>query len=356
MRSYSDRVDAYLAELAPLLAGRARWRRRALAELRDHLLCELERRLADGQSMPEAVAAALACLGDVRTVAAGFAETRARRACERAERLALTSVLAFAALFVVSTQVDLRADGALQDGAAGAVGWIASQVASVAVAVAWLRGRQLHSAVRASADALGVSLRAAAVAVGCASLALCLDAIALLGSALGSPSGHALAVGLAVAVGATVIAALSVASATAQVRRLRRLDDADDRAASALEDLRGVTLGAFEHAEALCKRHSGRLAAVVAGVAAFVDRALTSALGHRSATAGAVGSAAGAVLALASLREHGLGGGAHQALLSLAAAGVVFALEASAVVVSVFLFDRLLRLWPADARNRRTVV
>jgi len=350
-------LGAYLAELSPLLTGSARRRRRILAEISDHALSELEARRSGGQAEPEAAAAVLACVGDARTVAAGFAETGARRACERAEHLVLASVLAFGTLFVLSTQVaDLRAGSALARGAAPAVGWIASQVAPVAVAIAWLRGRRLRSAARATVGALSLSLRAAALAVGFASVALSLDALALLGSSPSSPTAPAFGFGLVVAAGVTVIAALSVACATAQVRGLRRLDDeGDDRAASALEELGWAMRGAVERAEALCERHPGRLPAAVAAAAGFVDRALTWALARRAGTAAAVGAAAGAVLAAGSLREHGLAGGAHQALLAVVAAGVLFALEASAVIASVYLFDRLLRLWPPAARRGRQV-
>jgi len=348
-------LDIYLAELSPLLAGSARWRRRILAELGDHTLSELEARLSAGQAEPEAVAAVLSCVGDTGTVAAAFAEARARRESERAERLTLTSVLAFGALFVLSTQVaGIRAHTTLGHGAAASVGWIATQIAIVAVVVAWLRGRRLRSAARASVGGLVLALRAAAVAVGSASVAVSFDAIALLGSPVASPTARALGFGLAVACGATVAAALSVACATAHVRRMSRLIAGDEPAASALEELAWAAREAVERAEALSAKHRGRLSAAVAA-AAFADRVLAWALGRRAGTAASVGVVAGAVLAVGSLREHGLAGGAHQALLSVVAAGVVFALEAIAVISAVYMFDRLLRLWPSDAQRRRQV-
>jgi hypothetical protein len=85
----------------------------------------------------------------------------------------------------------------------------------------------------------------------------------------------------------------------------------------------------------------------------LLDRVVNWALWHRAGAAVVAGMGAGSGLALASLREHGLGGTPHQTLLSAAAAAVQFGLEGGAVVVSVYLFDRMLRLWPHRAGRVR---
>lgn len=354
MSGANPALEAYLSELAPLLTGRAR-RSRAVAEIRDHLSCEFEARLRDGQAAPDAAAAALSCVGDARMVAAGFAEARVRRTFARAERLTLICVLAFGALFLLSTQVaNVRDHSAFSHGPAEAVGWIASQVAGTAMAIAWLRGRRLRSATGTDAGVLGLSLRAAAVAVGSAALTLGLDTAAVLGAS--QRTTDALGLSLAVVVGVTAVAGVSVGCAAVDARRLRRLGGGSGGAASALEDLHRAALGALERADALCEQRPGRVHTAIAGTAAAADSALTWALARRGRAAAVVGAAAGAAPALASLREHGLAGGARQALLAALAAGVLFTLEAGAVVVSVYLFDRLLRLWPSGYRQSRQPV
>ncbi|MGI8577634.1 MAG: permease prefix domain 1-containing protein [Nocardioidaceae bacterium] len=344
-------LAAYLTELSRLLDGSApRRRRRITAEIRDHLLSEMEANVADGRPEPEAAAAALSCIGSARGVAAGFAEMRARHAVERAEQLTLASVLAFGALFVVSTQVAaFRDQSALARSLADPLGWIAVQISTVAVVIAWLRVLRLRSSTRASARDLVLTLRAVAVAAGTAGVALGLDLIEALGGASSSRTAPALGTGLAVAGIVAMLALLSVTFAAASVHRLSRVDDSRDaHGRCALEEVRWATTAAAERAEALGQRHGRLVTTAVCAAATTADRTLSWALGRKWHCSAALAAAAGAALAVGSLREHGLAGGPHQALLSIAAAGVLFAAEAGAVVASVYAFDRLLRLWPPN--------
>jgi hypothetical protein len=370
-------LEAYLSELSSLLPSANR--RRAVAEIRDHVLSEVESRLADGHAEPEAVAAALSCVGDARRVAAGFAHDRARRAVTRSESVTLACVLVFGALFVLSTQVTgVAGRSAFTQGAPGAVGWIASQIAVAAGVIAWLRGRWMRRIGRTSAgeqasaghatsagdgtsagdatsaDALALLLRAAVVAVGSVTVAVVLDALAVLGSS--ARTSGALGTGLAVAASAAVAAACSLVWAAGCVFRLHRLDrhGGEGGGASALEVLRWATLDAAEVAAARCERYPGGIRAATA-IAAAIDRTLRWTLRGRARTAVAAGAFAGAALAATSLHEHGLGGGGRHALPALAAGAVVFAVEASAVIVAVYLFDRVLRLWPPGGRRDRQV-
>jgi hypothetical protein len=307
MSASDPAVDAYLAELSPLLGGTARWRRRVLAEVEDHALSALES--GRDEELPA-----------VGVVAAGFAETLARRAFGRAEEW----TLGCAAAFVVSTQTWNVG------GVPGAAGWITSQIAAAAAVITWLRWRRLRPAATVSVGALALSIRSAALAVGSVLVALALDAPAVLGSA-----SRTVEIGLAVTGGLAVVALYFVVCADGCRRRMRRLGHrGGEPPASALEVLRWAVLD-------------------VGGFGA-VDRILGWALAGRMRTSAVVGAVAGAALAGASLREHGLAGGTHQALLSMLAAGVLFAIEGGAVVVSALLFDRLLRLWPpADQAGRR---
>lgn len=355
MTARHQALDVYLTELSPLLTGPAHERRRSLDEIQDHILSEVEERQADGQAEPAAVTAALSRVGDARTVAAAFAEVRARRAFERATHLTLAAVVAFGALFVLSTQVtDLRAQGIFTQGVAGVVGWFASQVAAVAVVIAWLRSRRLRAAAQAGPAALFLSLRAAAVAAGSALVALGLDAVAAFGPWRAAPVGYVIGAVLALALASALAAALSVALAAIRVRPLTRLDDGRaDTGASALEELRWATLGALERADAGSRRTPGMLRGAAAATADVADRTLTWALARRARTAALVGAAAGAILAMGSLHEHGLVGGPRSALLSVGAAALIFAVEAGAVIASVYLLDGALRLWPARAHTRQ---
>ena len=339
-------VEAYLSELSALLSGPARWRARIVAEIRDDVLCELEARLADGQPAPAAAVAVVDGAGAARVVAARFAEVRARWSVGRAAQVTVGCALAFGALIVLPAQYSgAGAHSVIATGAAGAAGWFAAQIAAVAAVITWLRVRRLRTAERPSARALTMALRAAAVAVGCAATALVLDASAVLRASVPVPA--ALGARLTVAGAVAVLAGFCLAHGTAQVRRFRRLaDDRESRAASALEMLRSVARQLAERTDRWCAMHPGRVGPAVTATMAVADRVLVWAMACRARASATLATAAGGLLALASLHEHGVTGGLHQVLLASAAAAVLFAAEAAAVVVAVYAFDRLVGLWP----------
>ena len=340
-------IEAYLSDLAALLGGPARRRARIVAEIRDHLLCEFEARLAGGQPAPAAAAAVVATVGDARTVATGFAELRACWSVEGAARLAVGCVVTLAALIMLPARFgNAGAHTVTTAGASGAAVWLAVQVAGVCAVIAGLRGRELRTPERPSVGALTLSVRATAVAVGCTALTLGLDAWAVLRPP--AEGSTAVAAGLAVAGAVAAVSGAFLVYATAQVNSLRRLGTtAGGRAGSAVEMMRSTTRRLTEGVDSWCAAHPGRIGPAAAAALAAADRLLVWALAHRALASATVAAAAGGALALASLHEHGLAGGLHQVLLASAAAGVLFAVESAAVLVAVYAFDRLLGLWPS---------
>jgi hypothetical protein len=336
-------VDRYLAELSALLPASTVPRQAVIAEIRDHLLCELEMRLAAGQSATAAANDAVARVGDARTVAASFVEVITRRAVARAEQLATVSVLASGVIVLFSSRIAI-APGTIIGAVAGVVGWFAAQVSAVALVVVWLRGQRLRAYRHAGAGIIGLSLRALAVAVGAAAVAVGFDLAAVIRADPWLQLRPAIGLGFAVV--GTAAAAISLVRAARRAGQLRGLDSAETSGASALEDLRWTAHRIVEPVGIW----RGRPAAVAT---LLLDRAVNWALRHRAGAAVVAGMGAGSGLALASLREHGLGGTPHQTLLSAAAAAVQFGLEGGAVVVSVYLFDRMLRLWPHRAGRVR---
>jgi hypothetical protein len=340
-------LDEFLGELSCLLPVRGSQRARALAEIEDHLLCAVEEGLAEGQSRPDAVVASLSRVGGARAVAASFAGPRAEHAVARAQLLTATCVLAFLVLFTLASQVTgMPAHHAIGAGAAAAVGWFAWQIAGAAGVVAWLHRRRPRAG-DLGPSALALSLRAAAVAVACVSVALATDVVTLAGSQLSSRAGQGVAGGIGAAAVITAVTVCFLCRAAASVRSLRRLQPRNEPGPSALEELHDLARRRAARAAAAYAARFGPLPAALLAWAQRADRALRWMLARRRRAAAALGTLAGAGLAAGSIGEHGFGGGPRDALLTIAAAATVFAIEAVAIVICARVFDRLLHLWPS---------
>jgi hypothetical protein len=327
-------LAAYVRELAVLLPGPRRRRERILAEVEDHLHAHADALLAAGRPEHEAVAAAPASFGEPALVAASFTEGTARRTLAGASFGVGVTVAGFAAGFAVLTQLPGAASASpIDDGPAGAIGFVAVQLAIVAAAVGLLRGLALRSCVRADAASLAMAVRANALSAGTAAIALGVDGAALArhGSPGTTTTASAIAIGLLAAVALSTLARLAWAGA--QVRRLGALEPPAQPAVSALEQLALVS-----------ERFPDPLAR-------SAGAALGWAAGRRAACIGLVAAVPSSALAAASLREHGIPHGAGALGAELLAAAVVFGIELVAVMACAYGFDRLLGLWPARSRS-----
>jgi HAAS len=326
-------ISDYLRELAVALPGPRRRRERILAEVEDHLHAHADALVIAGHPERSAVAGALESFGEPRLVAASFAEGVARRSLAVAGSGVALTVAGFAAGVAVLTQIPgVAAASPLDDGPAGVIGFFAVQLAIVAAAIALLRALTLRSVVRADASELALALRANALAVGTAAVALGADAAALAGHWRPGATATASAIVLGVLVAAVLWTLARLAVAGGQVRRLRALDAPAAPAMSAIEQLAVL---------------AERLPAPFVGAA---RGALGWAAGRRSACIALVAAMPAALLAAASLREHGIPDGVGGLARELLAAAVLFGLELAAVMVCAYGFDRLLGLWPRRAR------
>jgi len=326
-------ISDYLRELAVALPGPRGRRERILAEVEDHLHAHADALVTAGHQEQTAVAGALESFGAPRVVAASFAEGAARRTLAAAGTGVAVTVVGFAAGVAVLTQIPgLASSSPLGDGPAGAIGFFAVQLALVAAAIALLRALALRPVARAGADELAFALRAGALATVTAAVALGAEAAALAAHWRAGTTATASAVVLGVLAAAALWTLARLARAGEQVRRLRALDAAPAPAASALEQLAVL---------------AERLPATLVPTA---RAALGWAAGRRSACIALVAAMPAALLAAASLREHGVPHGPGALARELLAAAVVFALEAGAVMACAYAFDRLLGLWPRRTR------
>jgi hypothetical protein len=95
-------LDAFLADLEralrPLHRGE---RRRALREARDHVLCAAAEGESAGQPAPDALRAAIACFGEVDTIAASYIGSGGTRSGLSAASGALVGAVVLAALTIL---------------------------------------------------------------------------------------------------------------------------------------------------------------------------------------------------------------------------------------------------------------
>ena len=87
----SQRIEAYLSEVAAALPGPGRARDDIIAELRSGLLDATDAHLAAGHSPGEAAVAALAEFGDPRQIGAAFGPELAARQARRLARTLITT-------------------------------------------------------------------------------------------------------------------------------------------------------------------------------------------------------------------------------------------------------------------------
>ena len=326
-------ISDYLRELAVALPGPRRRRERILAEVEDHLHAHADALVTAGHPERTAVAGAVESFGEPRVVAASFAEGAARRTLAVAGTGVAVTVAGFTAGVAVLTQIPGVASASpLDDGPAGAIGFFAVQLALVAAAVALLRALALRPVVRAGAAELALALRASALAAVTAAVALVADAAVLAAHWRAGTTATASAIVLGVLAVAALWTLARLARAGAQVRRLRALDAPAAPAASALEQL-----------AILAERLPAPLVPTARG-------ALGWAVERRSACIALVAAMPAALLAAASVREHGIPSGPGALARELLAAAVVFALELAAVLACAYGFDRMLGLWPRRTR------
>jgi hypothetical protein len=326
-------ISDYLRELAVALPGPRRRRERILAEVEDHLHAHADALATAGHPERSAVTGALESFGVPRVVAASFAEGAARRTLTAAGVGVAVTVAGFAAGVVVLTQIPgVASSSPLDDGPAGVIGFFAVQVAVVATAVALLRAFALRPVVRADARGLALALRANALAALAAAVALGADAAALAAHWRAGATATVSAIVLGVLAAAALWTLARLALAAGHVRRLRTLDAPAAPPASALEQL-----------ALLAERLPAPL---VPGARA----ALGWAARRRAACIALTAALPAALLAAASLREHGIPHGARELGNELLAAAVIFACESLAVMACAHACDRWLGLWPARRR------
>lgn len=327
-------IDAHLAALEERLDLPRRVRSRALAEAADHLLCATEERCRAGEPPADAQRAAIRDYGPAELVARRHAEALAMHATRRLPSGLAAAVASFCALFAAATQFpSLRAGAAIADGASGAVGWLAVQVALTCGALTIARClRHRHDAALATGKLRWIARGAAATLAAIAVALVTAGAALLLSPSAAAGRGQALVlVLLGLAGAATILAGWQTAAAFARIGAQAR--HADEPALDdALDDIGALSAAAV--------RAVGR----VPVLRCYLEVAKTAARSPLVTAAGrwadlrrhpwrfGVATALLAGLAISSAHLIGEEPPANGIMIAFAVTGIIVAIEAAAVL------------------------
>lgn len=338
----ADRViEDYLSELDEALTVPPRLHRRALLEARDHLLSAAEQRREAGLDAEEAQTAAVADHGPPAMIARRYAEELAHGAAQLATVVGLAAVVVYCALFAVGTQIAPVHASSPADG----IAWFAVQIALTCAALSTIRSLRHQSDTAVASGKLRYINRGWCVALAAVLVSVTAD----LAVGYGDGAGSAWRIGLLVATAMTAVAAvIALAGVLLSARRTAELArHADEPAgADALDDLRVLTVTAAE-----------RL--LPAGTLQRAQSSLARPASARTVRAVAlrthpwrfcllVALAAGAVVAATHL--VGEGPATDGLLVTLAASGVLIAIEGIAIVGCFALLGSFLGIRAGERR------
>jgi hypothetical protein len=243
----ADRViEDYLAELGQALAVPARLRRRALLEASDHLLSAAAAHRAAGLAQDAAAAAAVEAHGPTEIIARRYAKSVATAAAWRGSRAGAVVVLAYGALFAVSTQIPaVRAVSSFAGGLADTIGWLAVQIAVTCGVLSTVRALRQRGDAAIRAGRLRYINRGWGVALAATLVGASADVLSGLQHASGGTGRWAL---LAAAGATAAVAALALVAVLIAARRAGTLAryDGDPGGDDVLDDLRLLALTAGE--------------------------------------------------------------------------------------------------------------
>ncbi len=212
------RVEVYVGRLASSLPPRLAESNTLLAEVRDHLLCEVEQASASGLPVGAALDAAMAQVGDPLTVGSGWRREIVRGAVRAADTALLRLVVLAGAgwLLVLSTGPaahwrgpEPRSIPRLEElGSAGA--GVSVAAATAGVLLAGLAGARARAGVRAAAvgwlDRWALTATALALVAAVLAAADLADLLTTRSSAApGSVTGHGVLIGTAVSLAASAV-------------------------------------------------------------------------------------------------------------------------------------------------------
>jgi hypothetical protein len=331
-------IEDYLAELGRALTAPPRLHRRALLEARDHLLSAAAAGRAAGAGADEAQEAAIDAFGPADVIARRYVEQIATAAARRSGRTAAVAVLAYGALFAVSTQIAaVRAVSPFADDPADGIGWFAVQIAVTCAALSAVRALRPHGETGVCAGRLRYINRGWGVALAVILVGTTADLVSGIRNAADTTGTWALvtAAGVTAAIAAYGLAAVLVA--TRRTRALAR-HAGEGAGGDVLEDLRllALTTGARLLAPDAVDRARSTVARLAEG---RIARAI-SLRSHPWRFCLLVAVCAGAGLAAGHL--VGEGPPTDGLLVLLAVSGFLVAVEAAAIIACFALLGTFL--------------